>query len=192
MATEISLFDFFPPREAVSGEAFQLSPLDALVFTPVSQGVKVGEKVTTSIFSQISRLFAPKTTIPLTEGVITVTGSGLRGGFGAPFRSAGSVLGERSSTFGINPISQTVVKQTNPFFPKISSPFVGKLNSNIAGLGVISGGILGTSLVLTQTKEGQDLTEGVGNFTTQITDFAQKNPLIIAGVVGIMLIGVLK
>ena len=186
MATEISLFDFFPPREAVSGEAFQLSPLDALVFTPVSQGVKVGEKVTTSIFTQISRLFAPKAIIPTTRTVTVAAGGRFPG---APLRQSASLLGERSSTFGINPISQTAVKQTNPFFPKISSPFVGKLNTNLA---VISGGVLGTSLVLTQTEGGRDLTQGVGDFTTQITDFAQKNPLIIAGVVGIMLIGVLK
>jgi len=46
--------------------------------------------------------------------------------------------------------------------------------------------------LLTQTEGGQELTEGIGDVGAQISKFASENPLIVAGIVGIILIGVIK
>jgi len=193
---QISLFDFQGPPKPISGEAFQLSPFDALIFTPVGAGVKVGEKVSASIFSTISKFFAPKAILPTSKTVTQViTQTGLRGG-GSPFRQTSSPLIQKSSSTGaLTSITSKATTQGGAKLTSFSNPFTGKISSQLAlksgvVLGVTGGALFGLNQ-LTQTPGGQALTGDISNFGEGFSKFITENPLIIAGLVlvaGIMVV----
>lgn len=191
---QISLFDFESPPEPISGEAFTLSPLDVLFFAPFGAIRKTGEKLTSPLITQITKLFATKPVLPSAELGLTSAGITIGRSVGAPIsRPTRGIL---ETIF--KPVTKTTapatiaVKQTNPFFPKLITPFSGKINPNLALLtGGTIAGVTGLGL-LTQTEGGQELTEGIGDVGAQISKFVSKNPLIVAGIVGIALIGVIK
>ncbi len=188
---QISLFDIFSPPQPISGEAFTLSPLDVIIFTPTGAIAKTGEKVVSSLTSFFSRLFGSKATLPATTGLITVATTGARGG-GAPFRLSTTVLGERASTFGLQSVITKPAISSTTNLARITNPFTGKINPNLV-LGAGIAGVAGASIFqLTGTEEGREFTEGLGNFGEQLTQFATDNPLILLGVVVIAGVLVIK
>ena len=182
---QISLFDFESPPEPISGEAFTLSPLDVLIFTPIGAIRTGAEKVSANIFTSISKFFAPKAILPTVKTVSSAIG-GRVPGVRSPLSQVASVGGEKSSVFGISQ-----VEASTSIFSKFTVP---KLVSPSAGTKILIGGGLGVTglTLLTQTQGGKDLAAGVGSFTENITKFATENPLIIAAIVGIGLITVVK
>ena len=180
---QISIFDFESPPEPISGEAFTLSPLDVLIFTPIGAIRTGAEKVSANIFTSISKFFAPKAILPTVKTVTSAIGGRVPG---SPLRQVASIGGEKSSVFGISQ-----VEASTSIFSKFTVP---KLVSPSAGTKILIGGGLGVTglTLLTQTEGGKDLAAGVGSFAENITKFATENPLIIAAIVGIGLITVIK
>ena len=187
---QISIFDFESPPEPISGEAFTLSPLDVLIFTPIGAIRTGAEKVSANIFTSIGKFFAPKAILPTTKLVTSAT-IGARFP-GAPLRTVASVGGEKSSVFGLSQVEASTSIFSKFTVPKLASPFTGKIPTKgalvLGGIGLTTASIF----QLTGTQEGRDLAAGVGDFTENITKFATENPLIIAGIVGIILIGAIK
>jgi hypothetical protein len=177
--TQISLFDFTPPPKPISGEAFALSPLDVLAFLPLTPIAKGGEKLTTGLFSAITKLFTksiPAKTI--TQTAFTTGG-----------RTAGSTF-RQSSTITPALISGTTVKATIPkTLPVFKAQPISK-NLALTTVGLTS--VLGTTALLTQTPGGEKFTKEITDTAASITNFAQQNPLIIAGVVGLGIILAVK
>jgi len=81
---QISLFDFEAPPEPISGEAFTLSPLDVLFFAPFGAIRKTGEKLTSPLITQITKLFATKPVLPSAELGLTSAGLAIEQSIGAP------------------------------------------------------------------------------------------------------------
>ena len=186
---QISLFDFESPPEPISGEAFTLSPLDVLIFTPIGAIRTGAEKVSANIFTSISKFFAPKAILPTVKTVTSAIGGRVPG---SPLRQVASIGGEKSSVFGISQVEASTSIFSKFTVPKLASPFTGKIPTKgalvLGGIGLTTASIF----QLTGTQEGRDLTAGVGDFTENITKFATENPLIIAAIVGIGLITVVK
>jgi hypothetical protein len=180
--TQISLFDITPPPTPVSGEAFQLSPLDVLAFLPIGTIAKGGEKLTSGLFSAITKLF-PKAAILPASKTVTQTAFTVGG------RAAGSTF-RQSATITPALISGTTVKAT---IPKTIPVFKAQpISKNLALATVTAGSVLGTTALLTQTEGGEKFTEEITDTAASITNFAQQNPLIIAGIVGLGIIMAVK
>lgn len=195
---QISLFDFTSPPEPISGEAFALSPLDALIFLPGGAAIKTGEKTLSSIFTQIARIFAPKTILPTTK---TFTTAAFRFP-GAPLRQTASVTGEKTSIFGISPTTSILKTGTTTTAAKTTSFTLSSLfkrpstSTKLLGTAAVGTTFFGLA---TQTPGGQETLAGISkgfgdvtNITNQASEFFKNNPLILAGIVGLGLILVVK
>lgn len=188
---QISLFDFEAPPKPISGEAFTLSPLDIIIFTPTGAIAKTGGKVVSSIASFLTRLFGPKAIVPATKGLVTVATLGARGG-GAPFRVQASLLGERTGTFGLQSVVTKPAISSSTNLARITNPFTGKINPNLV-IGAGIAGVAGASIFqLTGTEGGKEFTEGIGDFSEKLLKFATENPLLLAGVVVVAGVLVIK
>jgi len=187
---QISLFDLQASPTPIIGEAFTLSPLDVLIFTPTGAIAKTGEKLVSSISSFFARLFGSKSIVPTTR---LVTASGIGGRFpGAPLRTTPTILGESSATFGLQSVITKPAISSTTNLSRITNPFTGKINTNLL-LGAGIAGVAGASIFqLTGTEGGKELTEGIGDFGEKITKFATENPLLLAGVVVVAGILVIK
>jgi len=172
-------------------------------FGPVSRtALQTGSKLggITGFFDDIAKFFSKGGATPTTKALGVVSRGGVQGARDS--RSAVSTVAEIITSKPTQGLIQTTTKGGNVFFkvgsgsgvlPKVPKLFSSTPISKNLLIGTTGAGVVGvTTGALLFTEEGQEFTEGIGNFGEQFVKFVADNPLIVAGVVGLGVLVALK